>query len=370
MICTNGHENSVGGRFCGTCGIDMSTGGVGSTGFGVGNPNPPVQGDFFRKLKSGLLNDLMPFRQSSHPVTLQTILSMVSGALFAIAVFAMAIYSVGTSESDSPYTVGFFWTLLGCVGVYLVVHFVSSDLKVGATTAFVPLAAFAFIFLFGNSIEDGKVGWALLLAGIAYGAAWFLPILRGRPALLTSALLTFGLGLVTVMMQSSITGASDCSYGGNCIDDPAELFSAVARKSSTLMLIIGILFLAFAWVLDRKEWPSVGRIFIGVGIVFEISGAFGILNSSEDRTAASILLIIAGALLVLVAVQRSRKASLIVGGVGALIGAVAFISALTESNDNPTVFILMALITSGAVGFLCVKKSTQIEAAITSIGKP
>lgn len=369
MICANGHENSIGAMFCGTCGDDISGGKISNSNFGVPSPNQPMTDDLFKKLKSGLLADLMPFRQSGHPITLQSILSMISGALFAIAVFAISIYSVSSSESESPYAVGFFWTLLGCAGVYLVVRFLSSDLIVGATTALVPLAAFSSIFLFGDSVENGKIGIPLLLAGLGYGAAWVLPIMRGRPALLTAALLTFCSGLIVLVMQSSITRASECSFD-NCIDDPAGLLSTIARQSSTLMLIMGIVLLAIAWVLDRKEWPSIGRIFIGVGIVFEISGAFGILNSSEDRTAASILLMIAGVLLVLVAVQRSRKTSLTVGGVGALLGIVAFISALTESNDSPIVFIAMTYVASVAVAFLCIKKSTQIESAVTSMGKP
>jgi len=122
--------------------------------------------------------------------------------------------------------------------------------------------------------------------------------------------------------------------------------------------------------LDRKDWPVLGKVFIGVGIVFEVSGAFGVLNSEDDTTAASILMTIAGVLLVLVAIQRSRKTSLIIGGVGAFIGIIAFINALTASNENPVVFILLSLLASAGLGFLCLKKSTVIQNRIQSIGKP
>jgi hypothetical protein len=292
--------------------------------------------------------------------------------MFAVAIFAISIYAVSSSESESPYAAGFFWSALGCAGVYLLVRFVSSDLIVGATTAFIPLAAFSSLFLFGSAIEEGKIGLALLLLGIGYAAAWALPILRGRPALLTSALLTAGSGLIILMMQSSIANVADCSdsYYSNCFDEPTELFSAIAEQSATLMLILGIGLLAVAWTMDRKDWPVLGRIFIGVGIVFEVSGAFGVLSSSDDTTAASILLTIAGALLVLVAVQRARKTSLIIGGVGAFIGIIAFINALTESNENPAVFIVLSLLVSAGLGFLCLKKSTAIQNTIQSIGKP
>lgn len=374
MICVNGHENANDARFCGTCGQGMASAGVGPSAFPgyVAGGQSQGQGISIQTLKAGLLGDLQAHRHSGYPTTLQSILAMVSGAMFAVAIFAISIYAVSSSESESPYAAGFFWSALGCAGVYLLVRFVSSDLIVGATTAFIPLAAFSSLFLFGSAIEEGRLGLSLLLLGIGYAAAWALPILRGRPALLTSALLTAGSGLIILMVQSSIANVADCSDSdySNCFDDPTELLSAVAQQSATLMLILGIGLLAVAWSMDRKDWPVLGRIFIGVGIVFEVSGAFGVLSSSDDTTAASILLTIAGALLVLVAVQRSRKTSLVIGGVGAFIGLIAFLNALTESNENPAVFVVLALLVSAGLGFLCLKKSAVIQNTIQSIGKP
>jgi hypothetical protein len=373
MICVNGHENVGDARFCGTCGQGMASGGVATGSFGYGTPGQsPGQGTSVQVLKAGLLSDLQLHRHSGYPITLQSILAMVSGALFAVAIFAISIYAVDSSESESPYAVGFFWSALGCAGLYFLVKFVGSDLIVGATTAFVPLSAFSLLFLFGSAIEEGKIGLALLLLGIAYAAAWALPILRGRPALLTSALLTAGSGLIILMMQSSIAKVADCSDSeySNCFDEPTELLNAIAEQSAILLLILGIGLLSVAWTLDRKDWPMLGRVFIGVGIVFEISGAFGVLSSSDDTTAAAILLTIAGVLLVLVAVQRSRKTSLIIGGVGAFIGILAFVNALTESNENPAVFIVLCMLASVGLGFLCLKKSSAIQNTIQSIGKP
>jgi hypothetical protein len=325
-----------------------------------------------QSLKSGLLDTLQSQRHSGLDTNLQSILALVSGALFAAAILVLAAYSVSSSESDSPYAPGFFWSAVGCACVYVLTRFVSSDLAVGATTAFVPLAATSILLLFGQSLEEGKIGLSLLLLGLAYGAAWALPILRGRPALLASALLSTGTGIVILLMQSSITRAADCSDSSysNCYDDPSNLFNAIARQSSTLFLIIGIGLLAVAWTMDRKDWPMLGRVFIGGGIYFEGIGAFGVLESSDDRTAGSILLAIAGVLLVLVAVQRSRKTSLIIGGIGAFSGIIAFVSALTSSNESPAAFIFLALLISAGLGFLCIKKSAAVQAAIQSIGKP
>ena len=379
MKCVNGHENTDAARFCGTCGQGMASSTGGSSGFsgsaGAGQYQSP--GITVQTLKIGLVNDLKAHRHSGYPTTLQSILGMVSGALFAAAIFYLSLDAIGSSESESPYAGGVFWSALGCVGLYLLVKFVSSDLIVGATTAFVPLAAFLSISLFGTSIEDGKIGLALFLLGIGYAAAWALPVLRGRPALLTSALLTSGLGLIVLMVQSSIIRIVDCSSSydsdysySSCIQDPTELLRVVAQQSATLLLLLGIGLLAVAWSLDRKDWPVLGKVFIGVGIVFEVSGAFGVLNSGDDTTAASILMTIAGVLLVLVAIQQSRKTSLIIGGVGAFIGVIAFIQALTASNENPVVFILLSLLASAGLGFLCLKKSTVIQNRIQSIGKP
>ena len=370
MICVNGHENADGAKFCGTCGQGEAL--VPGQMAGATSNAASGQGISIQTLKSGLMSTLQAQRHSGTDTNLQSVISMVSGAMYAIAFLAISIYAVSQSESDSPYVPGFFWAAIGCAGVYLLTRFVSSDLIVGSTTAFVPLSAMALLYLFGPAIEDGKIGVALLFMGIAFGAAWALPILRGRPALLASALLTFSSGLIILMMQSSISDALDCSDSSytTCFDDPGQLAETIARQSSTLMLIIGIGLLVAAWSLDRKDWPMLGRVFIGVGIVFEISGAFGVFQSSSDVTAASILLTIAGVLLVLVAVQRSRKTSLIIGGVGALVGIIAFINALTESNDSPAAFIVLALAASAGLGFLSLKKSSKIQTAIQSIGKP
>lgn len=374
MICVNGHENVDGAKFCGTCGqgVGPLPGAMPSSMSGFPSGTSSGQGISVQSLKSGLLDDLQKTRHAGLATDLQSILSMVSGALYAIAVFAIAIYAISESESESPYAPGFFWAAIGCAGAYLVTRFLSRDLIVGATTAFVPLAAFSILFLFGPAIEEGKIGLALLILGLAFATAWALPILRGRPSLLASALLSTGSGLVILMMQSSISNALDCSDSSytTCFDEPTDLFNAIAQQSATLLLIIGIGLLAVAWTLDRKDWPMLGRIFIGVGIVFEVTGAFGVLESSDDTTAASILLAIAGALLVLVAVQRARKTSLIIGGVGALAGIVAFINALTETNDSPAAFIVLALAASVGLGFLAMKKSAKIQSLIQSVGMP
>ena len=258
------------------------------------------------------------------------------------------------------------WALVGAIASILVVRFVSNDLAAGATTAFVPLSAFAVFFLFGNQVGEGKTGLALLVIGLVSAAAWFLPVLRARPALLTTALLTGGLGLLVLMVQSSISNSVDCGYYDECsiVDDPTTILSTTSEKSATLMLVLGIGLLAVAWVLDRKDWPQLGRTFIGVGIVFEVGGAFGVFESSSDKTAGALLLLAAGALLMAVAVRQTRKASLIIGGLGAVIGIAAFVITLTEDNDNPTTFAVLLIAISIGIGFLALKKSQAIVNAI------
>ncbi len=376
MQCINGHENPESARFCGLCGQEIVS------SFQTGNPNGAggtasfqsfqVQGPSLQSLRASLLGDLQTHRHTGYPVNFQSILAMVSGALFAIAFALIALTAVADSDSDSPYAAGFFWATLGCVAVYLFTRFVSSGLLAGATTAFVSLSALSLLLLFGSSVEDGNIGGALILLGVVYALAWAMPILRGRPALLAASLVTFFSGLVVLVLQSAIADAARCgtSEYTDCLDDPTEFLTSIAQKSSTLFLVVGIILLAIAWTLDRKDWPEIARVFVGVGIFFEINGAFGVWQSSGDRTAASILLTLAGALLVLVAVQRSRKTSLILGALGALIGIVAFISAITDSNDSATGFIFLTLLASVGVGFLCVRQSSKIQALLQSVGNP
>ncbi|GDX20518.1 hypothetical protein LBMAG07_14390 [Actinomycetes bacterium] len=362
MLCSNGHQNAAEAKFCRDCGQVLASGGSPGAGYQQATQAPQVQATT-SKLSADLKNDLLKHRHESPEVNLQTIITVISGALFALAVLLLAFDAVGSSYSDSPFLIGFVWTAIGCAVVYLLTKFASSDLIPGATTAVVPLLGLSVLFLFGNSIDDGEVGLPLIVLGLAYAAAWSLPILRGRPALLVAGLLSLGNGLVVLNAQSSIRGYS-------VFDDPTDFFDSATRESSSLYLIIGIVLLAIGWSLDRKDWPSFGKVFIGVGIVFEVSGAFGVLGSSEDRTAASILLTAAGALLIIVAVQRSRKTSLVIGGFGAFAGIVAFIVALTESSDGIGLPVAILLGTSFGFGFIGVKKSLEIQNKIRAVGKP
>jgi hypothetical protein len=294
---------------------------------------------------------------------LQTVITMISGALFALATFVVAFNAVDSSYSDSRYMIGFVWTAIGCAVAYLVAKFLSTEFVSGSVVAVVPLLALSVLFLFGNSISEGKTGLPFAALGIAYLTAWALPILRARPALLASGLLSVGFGLVTLIMQSSIRGYS-------AFDSPSSLFESIAQQSSSLLLVVGIVLLAFAWTLDRKDWAPLGRIFIGVGIVFEGTGAFGILGSSGDKTAASLLLAVAGVLLIVVAVQRSRKTSLLIGGLGGLAGIVAFINAITANSNGIGLVVALLLASSFGLGFVGIKKSASIQTKIQSIGKP
>jgi len=275
----------------------------------------------------------------------------------------LAFDAVDSSYSDSPFLIGFVWTAIGSAVAFLLVKFLSAELAPGATTALIPLLALSVLFLFGNAIDDGDVGLPILALGLVYMATWSLPILRGRPALLAAGLLSTGFGLVVLTMQSSIRRYS-------AFDDPTDLFDTVAQESSSLLLIVGIVLLATAWRLDRKNWPSLGRVFIGVGIVFESVGVFGVVGASGDRTGASLLLAVAGILLITVAVQRSRKTSLLVGGFGGFAGVVAFISAITENSEGPGTTIVLTLLASAGFGFLGIKKATSIQNKIQSIGQP
>lgn len=376
MRCSNGHENEQQARFCGVCGQVLTQNTTafpnnGSTGVIPPQTSATVS---IQALRSSLINDLQSSRFHGFPIEFHSVLSMMSGVLFAIAAGLLALNAVAESDSDSPYAPGFFWATVGCVAVYLIAKFIGPKMIVGATTAFVVLAGLSVLLLFGSSIEDGEIGLALIILGLVYGIAWVMPILRARPALLASALVSFGTGIVVAIMQSAISDAVRCggdeySNYSDCLDDPTEFLTSVSQKSSTLFLIIGIVLLVVAWTLDRKDWPSLGRVFIGVGIFFEISGAFGVWQSSGDRTAASILLVIAGALLLLVAVQRSRTTSLLIGAVGAIIGIVSFVSAITSSNESSTGFIILTLLASIGIGILCVKQSSKIQSILQSVGQ-
>ena len=362
MICNSGHENADGALFCRVCGVSLN-GNVSVSSPGAYS-SVSTQSIGVQSLKNDLIADLNRHRNGGHATTLQSTMTMVCGALFAFAVITLALYAVESSDSDNPYVSGVIWTILGCVATYLVVKFVSDELITAATTAFIPLSIVTVLLLFGTQLEEGKTGLAFLIAGLASLVSWVLPILRGRPALLANGLFMTGLGLLILMVQSSITDTAECGYYEDCLDDPSAIFSTTAEKSATLMLVLGIVLLAVAWVLDRRVWPHLGRTFIGVGIDFEVVGAFGVYQSASDKTAGSLLLALAGVLLIAVAVRKSRKASLIIGGIGTWLGITAFIGAITSDNENPTAYAILMILASVGIGFLALKRAQAITNAI------
>ena len=97
---------------------------------------------------------------------------------------------------------------------------------------------------------------------------------------------------------------------------------------------------------------------------------FGVIGSSGDQTGASLLLVVAGLLLIAVAVQRSRKTSLLIGGFGGFAGVVAFIAAITENSEGPAAIVVLTLLSSAGFGFLGLKKSSNIQNKLQSIGQP
>ena len=86
--------------------------------------------------------------------------------------------------------------------------------------------------------------------------------------------------------------------------------------------------------------------------------------------AASLLLAVAGILLIAVAVQRSRKTSLLIGGFAGFAGIIAFITAITENSDGYGPAIALMLISSAGLGYLAIKKSTVIQSKLQGMGKP
>ena len=87
-------------------------------------------------------------------------------------------------------------------------------------------------------------------------------------------------------------------------------------------------------------------------------------QSASDKTAGSLLLALAGVLLIAVAVRKSRKASLIIGGIGTWLGITAFIGAITSDNENPTAYAILMILASVGIGFLALKRAQAITNAI------
>ena len=135
MFCANGHENAADAKFCRACGQAMDSAGTSNPGIQTNIQTAQKQSVNLQSLKVSLLNDLQAQRHATPTVNLQSVITMISGALFALATLGVAFNAVGSSYSDSPYIVGFVWTAIGCAVAYLVTKFVSTELVSGATVA-------------------------------------------------------------------------------------------------------------------------------------------------------------------------------------------------------------------------------------------
>lgn len=356
-ICRNGHINPDGARFCGQCGQTVEVAGGQFAVAPTGSVSPDLS-----RLKQQLFADLAANRSSGMTFDLQAAMAFVAGSLAAVAFLLLSLWSLTDSDSTAGAVT---WSVVGCVLAYVAVRFVSKELIVGGTTMFLPLAIATVLLLFRSAIEDGNVGFPFVVGGLVLAVAWAMPILRARPALLSGSLLLVGLGLLALIQQSAIKNSADCAYDGDCLSDPASLAEQLANKSSTVALLLGIVLLGVAWTLDRRGWPSLGRTFIGVGIVFEVGGAWGVYGSSGDQTAGALLLAVAGGILIAVAASQNRKSSFVIGAVGSTLGIVFFFLALLDDSESPFALAFLLILSAVGLGVLALKKSGSIVRALT-----
>jgi hypothetical protein len=355
MNCVNGHSNTEGARFCGTCGGAV----IGMSASVTSNNSGRTSGPFFDNLKNGFIADLGGGRFSTNQTNLQTILSFVAGSLMAIAVFFFESEVASKSGAIA-------WAVVGIAVAYLTAKFVGPLISAGSVTLFIPMAAVLCLAIFENSISENKYGPALLVLGLLYLCAWVLPVLRARQSLLAASLVSLVSGFIALASASDVACSdSDWSCGGNYGDNLAKSL----QSASSLALLFGLILLGAAWNFDRKDWPQLGRVFIGVGILYEVGGAYGVATSNSDRTGGAILLTLAGVALLVVAIRRDRKASLVIGGSGVIAGVTALCTALVSDGQSSTSAIFLLLF-SIAFGYLAVKKSQLIQSKVSKLGQP
>lgn len=357
MICTNGHSNVEEARFCGVCGIALSPNTTSSTPQGSSDSAVVRDSDIVKILKSGLLRDLEKNRKQTAQTNLQTVLSFIAGSLMAIGIFLFA------SDVDSK-SGAMTWAAVGMLGAYLFVKFLGEDIAPGAVVLFIPATALFVIGLFESSLSEYKYGLPLIVLGLIYLAAWALPLMRARQSLLVAAVVSFSSGLIALTAESQIACSSE---SWSCDSSYLDNLSSSVQKSSILTLVIGLALLAGAWSLDRKNWPQLGRVFIGTGILFEVGGAYGIVVSGSDQVGGAILMFLAGVVLTVVAVQRDRKSSLVIGGI-AIIGGVSALLNEMVSSDSPSSSAVLFVIVAAGFGFLAVKKAAVIQSKLGALG--
>ncbi|MCU1360919.1 MAG: hypothetical protein JWN99_2208, partial [Ilumatobacteraceae bacterium] len=175
----------------------------------------------------------------------------------------------------------------------------------------------------GIVADDVGDGWAALIVGAIFLAAWVLPGLRGRPIML-------GIGtLLMVAALGAATSSGGAENSGVLSDVP---FSSVVGDQQVVFLLAAAVLFGLVWWLDRAGFFGVGTSLVVPAL---LSAFIGVAESTSnlDNAGAAFLIFAVGIVVCLVGSHGDRRATTWGGALLATIGVVGFFAAIMKPDS-------------------------------------
>ena len=296
------------------------------------------------------------------------------GALVALGVLVLG-FDYG--EDDGSGTLGTALCLLLVVAALVVMTRVAAPVRSACVAAVVVAAPGFWFFAITVESASGSLTGFYVLSIVTLTTLFLIGPTRGRAILLGVALL-FLWGWVTgefadvnklgeIQTSSAPAPAGDGSRAAIGGDEDFEDFddeefedfdfeeeeefpeSGAETDAGVVSLLIGALYLAATWVLDRRQLHGLATPFVAVGAIAAITGAI-IVGIDAGEIGGGLLAVAVGGGLGWVAAQGShRRATTWIGALTATIGITVVVNEIADVDDSAVGFAILVIILGAAM---------------------
>jgi len=351
-------KNGNGGnaKFCAVCGVAATeisrveeSSFVGSSGGGVApSAKAPSNQSFnVQMLRSSLLATLTAQKTRRGDTSPNTVIQTIGGLLvgFGLIFFILDIWTGDGGQNTGGATVA------AAIGLGLLVFLAIKvqRLSTAATAAANPVIPYTGLIMFASMIDEGQLFLPLLVIGVLYALAWFLPGFCGRQSMLAGAVLFISLAVVSLSAQSYL---SDLIEYGAFADYLVESWQGVVERLFLLSTLVGVALIAVAWRLHLKTWEALATVFIAVGVLQGSVGIIGYISAAEfGNFGGSLLLTIFSVFLLSVGITTGRKATTWIAVSFSVLTIFGMIVAMTGDNADPVSVSLLLVVAGGVIAY-------------------
>lgn len=214
--------------------------------------------------------------------------------------------------------------------------------------------------LVGAAVWDSTdSGWASLLLGVAFFAAWALPGFLGRPLFLGIAVLAVVVSIGQATSDDSLAWNDEVGFTEGYVGSQGAVFLALA------IVLLGLVFL-----LDRRGYHGVATALVVPALVSTGIGVGETLSRVSSATGTAILVVVVGLVVCLVGAYGKRRATSWLGAGVAAVGLVSLLVSIVDPESATSIAVVLliagALLVAAPLVVHLVRRSRQASPAATN----